>query len=458
MTNNSFSLGRAREPDGTGTEGLGASIAVIGSGYVGLTTAACLASLGHRVDCSDCDNARVARLSAGEVPFVETGLARLLGQGIRSGRLTFCANNVAPASRARFVLLCLPTPQGIDGRADLSFVQSVAAEIGGALLPGSIVINKSTVPVGSARLVAATIGRGDISVVSNPEFLREGSAVDDFLHPDRIVIGADDAASALAVAALYSRLNARVIVTTPESAELVKYASNAFLATKLSFVNSMASLCEAVGADIRQVAVAMGHDTRIGGEFLQPGPGWGGSCFPKDTAALLRIAGDVGQEFGLLREAIAVNADQHARIVEKVRQVCAGRSDDCTVAVWGITFKAGTDDQRCSPVLEIIERLRLDGMAIRVYDPTMHHDAPGMTVCRDPYEACEHADVLLVGTDWDELLEADLGRVGAVMAQRAIVDSRNLFDPEEAARAGFSYQGVGFRPAGEASLAEGALA
>jgi UDPglucose 6-dehydrogenase len=290
-----------------------ASLAVIGAGYVGLTTACCLAHLGHDVVATDRDPARLARLREGRSPIVEDGLEPLLTQGLDSGRLRFEADNRVAAAGAEFVFLCVPTPSGPDGRADMSYIRSAAAEIGPVLAPDAVVVNKSTVPVGSTKVVEQALGRADVAVVSNPEFLREGTAVWDFLHPDRIVIGAEEESVAIRVSGLFLKLSAPLVVCEPASAETIKYASNAFLATKISFVNAMAALCEAVGADIRQVALGMGYDRRIGAEFLRPGPGWGGSCFPKDTAALLRIAEDNGYDFSLLEGVVAVNEEQRLR-------------------------------------------------------------------------------------------------------------------------------------------------
>ncbi len=271
-------------------------VAVIGAGYVGLTTAACFAHLGHEVFCADIDAERVEQLQRGEVPILEAGLEQLVAEGIGSGRLHFVLGAARAAEQAEFSYLSVPTPQGHDGRADLSYIEAAAREIGPVLPPEAIVVNKSTVPVGSTRVVEQALGRSDVYVVSNPEFLREGSAVSDFLHPDRVVIGSEDQSAAIRVASLYVGVPAPLMVTDPASAETIKYASNAFLATKLSFVNAVAAVCEAVGADVNDVVLGMGYDKRIGHDFLKPGPGYGGSCFPKDTSALIRIAEDGGYD------------------------------------------------------------------------------------------------------------------------------------------------------------------
>ena len=422
-----------------------ARVAVVGAGYVGLTTAACLCHLGHEVRCSDPQRDRVDQLSDGRVPIVEEGLVGLVREGIGAGRLSFGTSNTWAVQDAGFSFLCVPTPQGPDGRADMSHIESVAREIGPFLNVESVVVNKSTVPVGSARVVERSLGRPDVAVVSNPEFLREGSAVHDFLHPSRIVIGADDESVAIRVAGLFLRTSAPLVVTDPATAETIKYASNAFLATKLSFVNAIAALCEAVGADVRQVVLGMGTDPRIGAEFLRPGPGWGGSCFPKDTTALVRIAEDAGYDFSLLKGVIKVNNEQYDRVAAKVERLAGGVLHGRTVALWGLTFKARTDDLRSSPSLEIASRLRARGALVQAYDPTVNHPLEGLDVRADPYSACEDACVLIVATEWDELRWLDFQKVGALMVNKAIVDARNLLEPAMLRRAGFDYEGIGTR-------------
>ena len=300
-------------------------IAVIGTGYVGLTTGACLSLLGHEVVCADIVPEKVERLSRGEIPILEAGLDELVREGLQSGDLlASCSGAEGAVKTAEFIYLCVPTPQGADGSADLSYIEAAAREIGPLLQPEAIVINKSTVPVGSTRVVEQALGRSDVSVVSNPEFLREGSAVHDFLHPDRVVIGAEDQGAAIRVAGLYLGLAAPLQVTDPASAETIKYASNAFLATKISFVNAIAAVCEAVGADVNDVVLGMGYDKRIGNAFLRPGPGWGGSCFPKDSRALVRIAEDAGYDFDLLKGVITVNEEQFDRVADKIERRAGG--------------------------------------------------------------------------------------------------------------------------------------
>src|SRR6478736_443545 len=312
-----------------------AKIAAIGTGYVGLTTGACFAHMGHKVICADIDAAKVDSLSQGVIPIVELGLQELVREGIDGGRLSFVLGAANAAKDCEIAFLCVPTPQGDDGSADLSYIEAAAREIGPVLPYEAVVVNKSTVPVGSAKVVERVLGRPDVKVVSNPEFLREGSAVQDFLKPDRVVVGCDDQAAALKVSALYDSISAPVIVTDPASAETIKYAANAFLATKLSFINAIAAICEGVGADVNDVVLRLGYDKRIGQDFLRPGPGWGGSCFPKDTRALLKIADDAGYSFDLLQGVVAVNDEQFHRVTEKVLAAVGGDIDGKVVGVWG---------------------------------------------------------------------------------------------------------------------------
>jgi UDPglucose 6-dehydrogenase len=423
-------------------------VAVIGTGYVGLTTGACLAHLGHHVVCADIDEHKVELLQSGRIPIFEHGLEDLVVEGLRAKRLSFVVGATAAAKDAEFVFLCVQTPQGADGAADLTFVEEASASIGPILQTGAVVITKSTVPVGSAAVVSRALGRGDVSVVSNPEFLREGQAVHDCLHPDRLVIGSEDQAAAIRVAGLYERMQAPLIVTDPATAETIKYASNAFLATKVSYINAIANLCQAVGADVRDVVLGMGYDKRIGFEFLKPGPGWGGSCFPKDSMALVKIAERHGYDFQLLRGVIAVNQEQFHQVVTRIERQAGGSLPGTTVAVWGLTFKAGTDDLRDSPAIEVVRQLSAKGASVRAYDPTVAarpDQLSGTTaeITDDPYAACEGASVLAVLTEWDEFRWLDFDKVMGVMARPAIVDGRNLLDPAPLKRRGFSYEGIG---------------
>jgi UDPglucose 6-dehydrogenase len=423
-----------------------ARIAVIGTGYVGLTTGACFAHLGHDVVCADIDEDKVARLNRGEIPIVEAGLDRIVAEGMRAHKLSFVVGAENASRDAEFHYLCVPTPQGDDGAADLTYLETAAAQIGPVLPPGSVIVNKSTVPVGTTKVVERVVRRNDVKVVSNPEFLREGSAVADFLGPDRVVIGSDDQEAAIRVAALYARVPAPIMVTDPVSAETIKYASNAFLATKLSFVNAIASLCEAVGADVNDVVLGMGYDKRIGKEFLRPGPGWGGSCFPKDTIALARIAEDAGYEFSFLRQVLAVNDEQFDRTAAKVADAVPGGLAGTRVAAWGLTFKAGTDDLRMSPAIEVLKRVCAQGAQVRAYDPAVHKpvaELPDVEVVSDPYAAVDGAEVLVVLTEWDEFRWLDFDKVADLMAAKVIVDGRNLLDRPLLHRRGFTHRGIG---------------
>lgn len=422
-------------------------IAVVGAGYVGLTTGACLSHLGHDVVCVDVDEEKVAQLNEGHIPILEEGLGRFVVEGLHTDKLSF-ATDVARAIPGReFAFLCLPTPQAGDGSADLSYVEQACTQITDHLDPGAVVINKSTVPVGTTALVAAALGRDDVHVVSNPEFLRQGTAVHDFLHPDRIVIGADDRGVALRVASLYLDLAAPWVVTDPASAELIKYVANSFLATKLSFVNSVAAVSEAVGADVEAVIQGVGHDRRIGHAFLQPGPGWGGSCLPKDTSALAHIAESAGYEFGLLRSAMEVNLAQFERVVDKVEDL-VGDLHGRRLAVWGLTFKANTDDLRDSPALEIVSRLMARGAEVRAFDPGIDPERPvmdGLALVSEMFEATDGADALVVLTEWSQFRRADLERLEESLAKRNVVDARNLLDLDSLERRGFAVRSIGRR-------------
>jgi len=442
---------RSAEPPAVGAR----RVAVIGAGYVGLPTAATLSRFGHRVVCAERDPQRLQILENGGLPIVEPGLAELIAESRAAGTLTFTGEPAAAVEGCAFVFLCVPTPQGDDGSANLSYVESVAEEIAPHLAPGAIVVNKSTVPVGTATLVERITGRDDITVVSNPEFLREGTAVPDSLHPERIVVGADDQRAAAAVGELFARTGSPLIVTDTTTAETIKYASNAFLATKLSFVNAVAILCESVGADVRDVILGLGYDKRIGFDYLRPGPGWGGSCLPKDTRALVHIALTHGYDFSLLRGAIEANDDQLARVLEKVRAEVGDLRGE-TVAQWGLSFKADTDDRRNSPAVDLARRMVDAGATVRAYDPTVGggrggdpaeapEDLAGLVLSDNPYEACRNASAVLLATEWDEFRRLDFEKVRDVLAAPVIVDARNLLDPAALRRLGFRYVGIGRR-------------
>jgi UDPglucose 6-dehydrogenase len=425
------------------------TIAVIGVGYVGLTTAVCLAHLGNRVIGVDVDEAKVEQMSNGIPPILEEGLESMMVEGLESGRLMFTTDSGRAAEQAGFVFLCVPTPQGADGAADLHFVEEASAQIAPYLQAGASVVTKSTVPVGSAGKVVAALGRPDVSVVSNPEFLREGNAVHDWLHPDRVVIGCEDRTAGERLARLYEPLRAPVIITDPASAETIKYACNAFLAAKVSFVNAIANLCAAVGADAVDVIKGMSYDRRIGADHLAPGPGWGGSCFPKDTSALIRIAEDHDYDFALLREVVLANEAQFDAVADQVRVAAGGSLAGARIAAWGLTFKAGTDDLRESPALAVLRRLRDAGAELRGFDPTRPQASSGylagldLELFDDPYECCQGAAAVVVLTEWPEFRDLDLGRAARAMSRAAIVDTRNMFEPGPARAAGMAYTGMG---------------
>jgi len=418
-------------------------VAVIGTGYVGLTTGASLAHFGHHVICADVSDARVAALTAGQIPFYEPGLAELVQDCVQSGRLSFTTSNAQAVEHAEFVFLCLPTPQGADGAADLSYVQQAAASIGPSLQPDAVVVNKSTVPVGAAQMVSTIIDRADIHVVSNPEFLREGTAVADCLQPDRVVIGATDLPAAERLAALYQTNGAPVLITDPASAETVKYAANAFLAAKLSFINSVATLCEAFGANVTDVVRGMSLDHRIGTHFMSPGPGWGGSCLPKDTAALVHMADESGYDFELLRSVIAANDAHRERLVDKIERAVGGSLQGHCVAVWGLAFKAGTDDVRESPAVAVVCSLLARGAQVRAFDPQAKVALDGVTQVGSALAATEAADVLVVLTEWPEFTEVPLPQVAQGLRGTTIVDARNLLSRPAAAAAGLHVVGIG---------------
>ncbi|MGW1680439.1 UDP-glucose dehydrogenase family protein [Saccharopolyspora sp. NPDC002376] len=427
-------------------------IVVVGTGYVGLTTGACLASLGHRVVCSDVNAEKVAQLSRGEVRIHEPGLAELVQEGIAAGRLEFVLGSAVAVADAEVVFLCVPTPMGSGGGADLAVVESVAREVREGLPTGCVLVTKSTVPVGTSAWLRELVGRPDVAVVSNPEFLREGSAVHDFLTPDRIVVGSDTQDAAERVAALYARLGAPTVLTDAASAEMVKYAANCFLATKLSYVNAIAELCERLGADITDVTEGMGYDRRIGQAFLQPGPGWGGSCLPKDTAALLQVADAVSFDFPLLQATISSNARQRERMVDKVVESCGGSLAGARIGLLGLTFKAGTDDLRDSPALEVARLLAARNAELVAFDPGLRGEEAelpsGLTLVDDPYQAAKGAAALVLLTEWQEFRTLDWNRVAQQLDGPVVVDTRNHLDPDALSRAGLSWRGVGRTPVG----------
>ena len=431
-------------------------IAIVGTGYVGLVSGVCLSDFGHEVVCVDKDPAKIARLVRGEVPIYEPGLEDLLARNVAAGRLAFTTDLAQAMASARAVFIAVGTPSRRgDGHADLSFVFAVAEEIARHITGPLVVVTKSTVPVGTnARLrdiIRAAAPGADFDVASNPEFLREGAAIDDFMRPDRVVVGVENDRAAAVMADIYRPLYLRdfpVVTTDLESAEMIKYAANAFLATKITFINEIAALCERVGADVKEVARGMGMDGRIGNKFLHAGPGYGGSCFPKDTRALARIGQDAGAPQHIVETVIAVNEEVKRRMVDKLLDLCGGSFNGRTVAVLGVTFKPNTDDMREAPSLTIVPAMVGAGAKVRLCDPKGRHEGeallPGTAWHDSPYAAAEGADLVVLLTEWNEFRALDLPRLARVMATPRMADLRNVYSPAEAAKAGFTaYHSVG---------------
>jgi len=428
------------------------TVCVVGSGYVGLVTGACLAELGNRVVAVDVDAERIELLRRGEVPFFEPGLEELVRRMSASGRLTFTTSYATGAAKADVIFLCLPTPPLPNGAADTSILRTAVEELAPLLqAPYPVVVCKSTVPVGTCATLHRLLEQispllGAVPVVANPEFLREGSAIADFMHPDRVVIGSHAPDCAALVEALCKPLNAPILTTGLKTAEMIKYASNAFLATRISFINEIANICEHVGVDVAGVADGMGSDKRIGPSFLRPGVGYGGSCFPKDVQALAHLGAIHGVQPRLLRSVMEVNADQSKRVLHKLRTQL-GRLDGATVAVWGIAYKPNTDDIREAPAVEIMRLVEQEGGTVRAYDPVAMPKAaallPTVTMCADPYAAAAGADAVLLLTEWNEFKGVDLTRLATLMRRSILIDGRNAVDPGRAAAAGFHYAGIG---------------
>lgn len=424
-------------------------IAVIGTGYVGLTVGACFSALNNLVTCVDIDAKKIAELCAGRIGIHEPGLGLLVTSGISSGHLDFSLSARRAAGLADVVILCLPTPPGADGVADVSAVETVVSDIAEVLPSGCIVVTKSTVPVGTADRLTRILGRPDVPVVANPEFLQEGRAIRDFFQPDRIVIGSENRDAAQAIANLYTPMNSHVVITDTASAEMAKYVSNCFLAMKLSYVNAISELCENVGADVADVLDAVGRDSRIGSSFLSPGPGWGGSCFPKDVRALAWTASAAEIEFPLLRATIETNNAQSRRIAAKVRSAVGGCLDGTRIGLLGLAFKAGTNDVRESPALTVARHLAAEGAKLRGYDPQVREDLESVSVevADDPYVVAKQAAALVILTEWPEFRSLDWPHIAELMDRPTVVDARNLLDPAELTRAGLDWHGVGRRSA-----------
>jgi UDPglucose 6-dehydrogenase len=428
-----------------------ARITVIGTGYVGLVSSAAFADLGNEVYGVDIVEDKVRMLQAGECPIFEPGLPEMLERNLRAGRLKFTTSYEDAVPDSQFVFICVETPSSFSGEADMRSVRKAAAMIAEHLHGDTIIVNKSTMPIGSGDLVTSIIEQharngSKFTVVSNPEFLREGSAVYDVLNPDRVVLGADDRAAAERVAELYSVLNAPIVITDRRSAEMIKYASNSFLATKISFINEIAQICERVGADVTVVAKGMGHDERIGPLFLEAGIGYGGSCFPKDVKALAYMAQEAGCHPQLLRAVTDINSDQRRRFVHKLQEHLGDLSDR-EISVWGLAFKQNTDDMRESPAMDVIRMIEQRGATVRAFDPAAMENAaqllPNTRMCASPYEAAAGADALCVITPWNEFKQVDLGRVAESMRTPLLLDGRNIYDPIDTADLGFTYVGVG---------------
>jgi UDPglucose 6-dehydrogenase len=431
------------------------NICVVGSGYVGLVTGACLADFGMHVVCVDKDEAKVEALRGGVIPIYEPGLGTLVKKNASEKRLTFTTDLERAVEDAVVVFVAVGTPSLSDGSTDLSYVREVARSIAQHLNGFKVVVNKSTVPIGTGRLVEEILHSRapegtSFAVVSNPEFLREGSAIEDFLRPDRLVIGSRDPRATEIMLDIYSPLrlaDVPFVITDVETAELIKYASNSFLATKISFINEVAHLCESLGADVEVVARGMGLDDRIGSRFLHPGPGFGGSCFPKDTRALVHIARQCGTPFRIVEAVLEVNEATKARMFDKIREAFGEPLGGLTVGVLGLSFKPDTDDIRESPALPIVERLLGDGARVRVYDPAAMEPAKpeleGAYFASDSYEAANGVDGLVILTEWNQFRHLDLSRLRAAMRRPLIVDLRNIYEPAKMAQAGFHYVSIG---------------
>lgn len=428
------------------------NICVIGSGYVGLVTGSCFADLGNDVICVDNDKSKVAALKKGTIPIYEPGLEELVKRNVKEGRLSFTSHLQYAVKKSEVIFVCVPTPPKDNGDADLTYVETVSKEVALSMPSYRLIVEKSTVPVNTGEWVEHTINvynkrKIKFDVASNPEFLKEGSAIEDFMNPDRIVIGVKSRRAEELISELYKPLNAPIVVTDIKSAELIKHASNSFLATKISFINSVASICDKVGADVVDVARGMGLDKRISKDFLSAGIGFGGSCFPKDLAAFVHIAEKIGYDFGILKEVQKVNRAQKRSIIKKIEELLWNLPKK-TAGVLGLSFKPGTDDLRESPSLEIIEMLLKEGVHIKAYDPVAMDKAravlgESVRFCKDAYQAAKDSDCLLIATEWNEFKEIDFKKIKKIMRQPVLIDGRNIYDPKEMKRLGFKYIGIG---------------
>jgi len=428
-------------------------ICVIGVGYVGLVTGACLADLGNHVVCLNRNQEKCDHLKQGVLPIYEPGLEEIVRRNIEAGRLDFTTSYDEAVEEASFVYVAVGTPSGDGGEADLAHVESAAIDVARRIHQPLIIINKSTVPIGTGDWVADVVRdhmpdpKIAFSVVSNPEFLREGSAVYDWMNPDRVVLGSTDREAAEQVAEVYYPLHAETIITDLRTAEMIKYASNAFLATKISFINEMANVCEVLGADVKEVARGMGTDQRISPHFLGAGIGWGGSCFPKDVRALAHMAATHGTHPQMLRAVMDINYDQRKRFVTKLRHLLGGLRGK-TIGLLGLSFKPNTDDMRDAPSVEIVNLLRYEGATVQAYDPVATENAKRIlgdeiTYCEDPYQVARDADALLLVSEWNEFKQLNMERVKELMREPVLLDGRNIYDPARMKRLGFTYRGMG---------------
>jgi len=426
-------------------------ICIVGVGYVGLVTGTCFADMGNSVACVDVDESKINRLRNGEMTIFEPGLEEMVRRNVASGRLSFTTSYPEGVQDAQFAFIAVGTPSGMGGEADLTYVRAAARSIAEAMTAPLIIVNKSTVPIGTGDWVAEIVEKRcpagiAFDVVSNPEFLREGSAVQDFLYPDRIVLGATNREAAEKVGQLYMTLRAPIIITDLRTAEMIKYASNAFLANRISFINEIASICERLGADVKEVAAGMGYDKRIGRYFLDAGIGYGGSCFPKDVKALEHMAAVHGSHPQLLRAVMEINRDQRLRVVQKLRDL-VGNLVDKQIGVLGLAFKPNTDDIRESPALEVIHLLQAEGAIVKAYDPVAMGNArkvlPQVEYCSDAYEVARGSDALILVTDWNEFKHLNLAAIKESMRRPIFIDGRNLYDVETMKELGFIYRGIG---------------
>ncbi len=432
-------------------------ITMIGTGYVGLVTGTCFAEFGHHVTCIDKIEDKISRLKEGKIPIYEPGLDTLVAKNVGEGRLKFTTSldDAIPEAEAVFIAVGTPSSRRGDGYADLTYIYAAAKEIAHYLQDYTIIVDKSTVPVGTARQVARIISeenpKADFDVASNPEFLREGAAISDFMRPDRVVIGVESERSEQVLREVYKPLFLRdtpIVSTSIETAELTKYAANAFLAVKISFINEIAAVCEAIGADVSALAKGIGMDGRIGNKFLHPGPGYGGSCFPKDTLALMRIVQEHGESVRIVEAAVEVNAAQKARMVKKIRDMLGGSEVGKTVAVLGLTFKPETDDMREAPAATILPALLEKGARIKAHDPKGMEEAKkylpdGIEYVENGYQACDGADAVILMTEWNQYRALDLEKIKKIMKEPVFIDLRNVYDPATMKKLGFRYTGVG---------------